>query len=76
MCGGGGGGGRLFKGYGSNSELIYTIRLHMISGRRGGGGGGGGRGCRIFNYLPFTPPPPLLNGTALKINGLRWLSSC
>ena len=24
----------------------------MISGRKGGGGG-----CRIFNYLPFLPPP-------------------
>ena len=48
-------------GGGANSELIYPIRLHLISGRRGGGG------CRICNHLPFLPPPPttLLYGTAL-----------
>ena len=52
---GGGGGG---VGEALNSELVYTIRVNMISGRRGGGGGGGGGGdCRIFNYLPFLPQP-------------------
>ena len=35
--------GRFFEGgEGPNSELVYTIRVYMISGRRG-------RGCRIFN---------------------------
>ena len=32
--------GRFFEaGEGPNSELIFPIRLHIISGRRGGGGG-------------------------------------
>ena len=55
--------GRFFEGGGEgpNSESIFPIRLHIISGRRGGGGGG----CQIFNYLPFLPPTTLLNGTAL-----------
>ena len=47
-----------------NSELIFPIRLHMISGRRGGGGGG----CQIFNYILFLPPTTLLNGMALMKN--------
>ena len=33
---------------GPNSELIFPIRLHMISGRRGWV-------CRIFIHLPFLP---------------------
>ena len=40
---------RVYEGGGGevpNSELIYPIGLHMISGRRGGG-------CQIFNYLQF-----------------------
>ena len=42
MSGGGGRNGRYFEGgEGPNSELIFPIRLHIISGRRGGGGGGG-----------------------------------
>ena len=65
--GGGGGGrrnGRFFEGgEGPNSELIFPIRLHIISGRRGGGAN--------FNYLPFLPPTTLLNGTALSINRLK-----
>ena len=39
-------------GEGPNSELFSPIRLHMISGRRGGG-------CRISNHLPFLPSSPL-----------------
>ena len=37
MCGGGGTEGFLKGGEGPNSELVYTIRVYMISGRRGGG---------------------------------------
>ena len=42
MGGGGGGGGRrngrFFEGgEGPNSELVHTIRVYMISGRRGRG---------------------------------------
>ena len=50
---GGGGTEGFLKGdyLGPNHEFIYPIRLHMISGKRGGGGGG----CRILNYLPFLP---------------------
>ena len=60
---GGGGGGeerKIFgRGEGPNSELIYPIRLDMISGRRGGM-------SNFVYYLPFLPPPPThLNGTAL-----------
>ena len=42
--GGGGGGGGGTEGFlkgggeGPNSELFFPIRLHIISGRRGGGG--------------------------------------
>ena len=52
-------------GEGPNTALFYPIRLYMIFGRRGGGGWSG---CRILNYLPFSPPPPttLLKGTALN----------
>ena len=38
-------------GEGPNFYLVYTIKVYMISGRRGGGGG-----CQNFNYLPFLPP--------------------
>ena len=64
--------GRFFEGGGGegpNSELMFPIRFHIISGRRGGGGGGGG--CRILNYLPFLPPTTLLNGTALSHSDLK-----
>ena len=39
MCvggGGGGGGTEVFVKGGANSELIYPIRLHMVSGRGNG----------------------------------------
>ena len=62
--------GRFFEGGGGegpDSELIYPIRLHMISGRKGGGGGGGGGG---LSNLPFHPlsPTTLLNGMAQEYN--------
>ena len=57
---GGGGGGieDLWRGVGSNSELIYPLRLHMISDSRGVG---------VEFFIIFRPPSPttLLNGTAL-----------
>ena len=42
--------GRFFEGgEGPNSQLIFPIRLHIISGRRGGG---------VPNFqLPSVPPP-------------------
>ena len=57
MCGGGGGGGGGTEGFlkggeGPNSELIFPIRLHMISGRRGGGGGGGVEFLITFRSSP------------------------
>ena len=60
------GDGRCFEGRWEvpNSELIFPIRLYMISGRRGGGGG------RIFNYLPFLPPPHMFP----MLLTLRWSS--
>ena len=43
--------GRFFEGVeGPNSELIFPIRLHMISGRRGGGHN---VACIFLNKLYF-----------------------
>ena len=46
---GGGGTEGFLKGGRPNSELFYTIRLIMTSGRKGGWR------CRILNYLPILP---------------------
>ena len=56
----GGGEGRFFEGGASNSELLYLMRLDMMSDRRGEG---------VLNcQLSSVPPPPTtpLNGTALN----------
>ena len=55
MCGGGGWerNGRFIEGEGSNSELIYPMRLDLISDRSDGGGGGGG-----VKFLIISSSPP------------------
>ena len=53
----GGGGGEerkvFWRGEGPNSELIFPIRFHIISGRRGGGGGG----TEFLITFRSSPPP-------------------
>ena len=45
--------GRFFEGGGEgpNSELIFPIRFHIISGRRGGGG------AKFLITFRSSPPP-------------------